>query len=106
MGAKDLLVKSDLQLIVSQVSGDFQTKDSWIVAYLELTKELLSYFRGIEVNHKAREENVHADVLENLGSLVKSSTARAIPMIVSQSPAVWGEKQTLEELHPVKEESG
>lgn len=44
MGVKDLLVKIYSQLIMSQVSGDFQMKDSRMMAYLELTKELLSYF--------------------------------------------------------------
>lgn len=83
MSANDLLVKRDSQLITSQVLEDFQTKEFRMVAYLELTKELLSYFWNIKVKHVAREENVHADALANLGSLVKSSTARVIPMIIS-----------------------
>lgn len=72
MSVMDLVVKSDSQLILSQVSRDFQTKDSRMVAYLELTKEFLSRFQNIDVNHVVREENVHVDALANLGSMVEA----------------------------------
>lgn len=104
MSVKDLVVKSDSQLIMSQVFGDFQTKDSRMVAYLELTKELLFFFRSVDVKHSVREENVHADALANLGSMVEAPCKQAIPAVVNQWPAVWGEKRTSKEVHTIEEE--
>lgn len=46
LGADDLRIFSDSQLVVNQISGDFQTKEHQLAAYLGYVKILLQSFRS------------------------------------------------------------
>ena len=41
---KDVEIYSDSRLVVSQVDGSFEAKDSWMVEYLKLVGQLMSEF--------------------------------------------------------------
>lgn len=49
LGVRVLMVKSDSQLIINQIVGDFQTRDPRMMMYLDLIKELLLIFECVEV---------------------------------------------------------
>jgi len=66
MGAKVLMAKSDSLLITGQVTGEFQTKDPQMAAYLEYVQELRRSFVLFEVVHVPREQNARADLLAKL----------------------------------------
>ncbi|MCI27203.1 protein NYNRIN-like, partial [Trifolium medium] len=59
------------QLVASQVSGDYQTKDERLTEYLTLIKEKLARFKEFEVKHVPREHNSRADILSKLASTRK-----------------------------------
>ena len=48
MEAQNLLVKSDSQLIMGQVSGEFQAKDPQMTAYLKYVQLLKGAFNALE----------------------------------------------------------
>ena len=44
-----LLVKSDSQLVVNQVSGIYQAKGDNMIAYLDKTREAMTKFKGVRI---------------------------------------------------------
>ncbi|KAJ9550560.1 hypothetical protein OSB04_014605 [Centaurea solstitialis] len=67
LGARHLNARSDSLLIVNQVNGDFQAKDSKMMSYLKIVKN-------------------RADALTNLGSAFNEPTLESIPSIHLMTP--------------------
>ena len=44
LGAKNILLRSDSQLVIRQVKGDFEAKETRMQKYLRLTNQLVSNF--------------------------------------------------------------
>ncbi|XP_019450609.1 PREDICTED: uncharacterized protein LOC109352881 [Lupinus angustifolius] len=57
VGARKVLICSDSQLAVSQVSGAYQTKDALLGKYLLDVKELMANFDEAIIQHVPRESN-------------------------------------------------
>ncbi|GAU37759.1 hypothetical protein TSUD_102760 [Trifolium subterraneum] len=68
MGAEEIKIFTDSQLVASQVSGEYQTKEERLLEYLNLIKTKLANFKETEVKHVPREHNARADVLSKLAS--------------------------------------
>ncbi|GAU47361.1 hypothetical protein TSUD_403640 [Trifolium subterraneum] len=68
MGAEEIKIFTDSQLVASQVSGEYQTKEERLLEYLNLIKSKLTKFKETEVKHVPREHNARADVLSKLAS--------------------------------------
>ena len=66
LGEKILHVKSDSLLVVKQMNGEFQAKDSKMMAYLELAKEKLRQFQKFTIEQIPRDQNTEVDALANL----------------------------------------
>ncbi|KAL0456128.1 UNVERIFIED_CONTAM: Ribonuclease HI [Sesamum latifolium] len=67
-GALHLLAYSDSQLIVKQVSGEYEAKEESMVQYLQQIEELKTKFKSFQLQQIPREENVKADSLSKLAS--------------------------------------
>ena len=61
LGAKYIVLKSDSQLIIGQVKGDFEAKETRMQKYLKLTNQLVSAFHHVEFVQIPRDQNVEAD---------------------------------------------
>ena len=48
LGAKNISLRSDSQLVVGQVRGDFEAKETRMQKYLKLTNQLISNFDHAE----------------------------------------------------------
>ena len=57
LGAKCLNALYDSQLMVSQVRGNYESRDLAMVAYLEKVNERSSMFKKFEIEHVPRSEN-------------------------------------------------
>lgn len=57
MKAAELMVYSDSQLVVNQVSGIYETNDDRMAKYQALVKEHIKQFQAIRVQQIGREEN-------------------------------------------------
>uniref|UniRef100_A0A2N9HB70 RNase H type-1 domain-containing protein n=1 Tax=Fagus sylvatica TaxID=28930 RepID=A0A2N9HB70_FAGSY len=68
MGIKNMTIKSDSQLIVGQVKGEYEAKEDRMKKYLTVVKNLLTHFRKVELLQIPREENEAADRLARLAS--------------------------------------
>jgi len=68
MGARSLLAKSDSQLFMGQVIGEYQAKDPQMAAYLRYVQVLKGAFVAFELVHVPREQNARADLLAKLAS--------------------------------------
>ena len=78
MGGKSVKIFSDLRLVVSQVKGEFKTKDERMQGYFGQVRCLQSEFESFNLLHIPRSGNVHAD---SLAMLVTSSTQN-LPQVI------------------------
>ena len=63
---KYLSVFGDSSLVISQVKGDWDTKQLNLIPYKELMLSLIPYFEEITFEHFPREENQLVDALETM----------------------------------------
>ena len=65
LGADAVVVKSDSQLLVRQLNGQYKVRSPQIRPLFDQAKKLVDDFNRIEILHIPREENSHADALAN-----------------------------------------
>ena len=82
LGAAELDVLSDSQLVVGQVNGDYEAKEGLMQQYLNLVRYQISQFREVRLSRIPREQNTEADQLAKSAS---SSTSDDQIKIVKQS---------------------
>ncbi|XP_050896034.1 uncharacterized protein LOC127102734 [Lathyrus oleraceus] len=68
---KILEVYGDTTLVISQVKGDWDTRDHKFIPYKVHVLKLVAYFDEITFHHIPREENQLADALATLASMFK-----------------------------------
>ncbi|KAI4347754.1 hypothetical protein L6164_008537 [Bauhinia variegata] len=68
VGATNLLVKGDSNLVVKQVNKEYKVKEPSLLAYKERVQELIERFPSLHLLHAPRVENKIVDVLATLGS--------------------------------------
>ena len=78
IGARDVEIYSDSLLVVSQVQGSFETRDTWMKAYLQVAKQIMSKFCTTKVAQVTRAQNKHADSLATLAS----SMTEEVPQLI------------------------
>nr|CAH67541.1 H0425E08.9 [Oryza sativa]CAH67733.1 H0522A01.4 [Oryza sativa] len=65
---RHLLVLGDSQLVVNQVSKEYQCSDPQMDAYVRQVRRMECHFDGIELRHVPRRDNAVADELSRLAS--------------------------------------
>lgn len=68
MGIQRLEMRGDSNLAISQINGDFDSKDLKMVAYRNAILKMSARFEGLEFHHVAHERNQAADVLTRIGA--------------------------------------
>ena len=68
MGIQRLEVRGDSNLAISQINGDFNTKDPKMAAYRNAVIKMSARFGELEFHHIARENNQATDVLACIGA--------------------------------------
>ena len=61
-------VYSDSQLVINQVQGNFEARDSRMKAYLQAVKEIMNKFGTTKVTQVGQIQNRHANSLATLAS--------------------------------------
>ena len=54
LGARDVEIYSDSRLVVYQITGDFEARDSRMKAYLSAAKQIIGQFGTVKVSQVAR----------------------------------------------------
>ena len=68
-GAKKIVLKSDSQLVIGQVRGDFEAKEMRMQKYLKLVNQLVSTFLHIEFIQIPRDQNTEANKVAQSASV-------------------------------------
>jgi ribonuclease HI len=66
LGAVDVALRSDSELLVRQINGQYRVRNERLVRLHRAARELIQVFRRFEVRHVARDENSAADAQANL----------------------------------------
>uniref|UniRef100_A0A2N9HNF1 Uncharacterized protein n=1 Tax=Fagus sylvatica TaxID=28930 RepID=A0A2N9HNF1_FAGSY len=82
LGATELDVLSDSQLVVGQVNGDYEAKEGRMQRYLCQARHQINQFRKVKLTRIPREQNTEADQLAKSAS---STTADDKMKVVQQS---------------------
>jgi ribonuclease HI len=67
LGATDVLLRSDSQLLINQLTGVYKVKAVHLLPLYRRIKQLASDFERIRFEHVPRERNTEADRLANEG---------------------------------------
>jgi ribonuclease HI len=87
MGAENLRAKSDSQLVTSQITGEYQTKDDQLARYLAKVQNLAQRFTFFEAIYVPREQNSRADLLAKLASTKRPGNNRTVIQEVITAPS-------------------
>ena len=68
---KRLNVYGDSVLIICQLNGEWEIRDSKLVPYQEFIKKMIDQFEKITFKHLSREENYLANALATLATMFK-----------------------------------
>ena len=79
MGAWNIRVFSDSQLIISKVHGEYQAKDANMIRYLSIAKRQIKKFQSCKLTQIPREQNSQAYALVNLVSALETKSQMGIP---------------------------
>ena len=78
MGGKAIEAFSDSRLVVSQVRGELEARNTRMQEYLDQVKCLQSDFEFFNLTHVSRSGNTHADLLATLAT----SSAQDLPRMI------------------------
>uniref|UniRef100_A0A2N9J3R3 Uncharacterized protein n=1 Tax=Fagus sylvatica TaxID=28930 RepID=A0A2N9J3R3_FAGSY len=67
-GGRRLKIRSDSQLIVGQVNGDYEAREDRMTKYLKLVRNAMKWFDQVMLVQVPREQNTEADALAKLAS--------------------------------------
>ncbi|XP_058751778.1 uncharacterized protein LOC131624876 [Vicia villosa] len=88
IGAREVKIYTDSQLVASQISGDYQAKNNVLAEYLTLVKDKMKKFAKAEVEHIPREHNSRAGVLSKLASTRKKGGNKSVIQEILSRPSV------------------
>ncbi|XP_074355538.1 uncharacterized protein LOC141695170 [Apium graveolens] len=86
--AKNLKVRGDSRLMVTQVNGEFEAKDDTMTKYLRVVKGILTQFDEWYTKHVLRKENTTADALSQFSSSEIENYLRSIYFQVLKIPTI------------------
>lgn len=78
LGAQQIIARSDSQLIVFQINGDYEAKEDNMRRYLSKVQHLKRTFEHFSVEHIPRSANKRADVLSRLASSTSATIGKKI----------------------------
>ena len=68
MGAREVMCKSDSQLVVGQIKGDFEVRKPLLQWYYHTVSNLVAQFKRVTMEHIRREDNMRVDALYQLAT--------------------------------------
>ncbi|XP_061360638.1 uncharacterized protein LOC133304610 [Gastrolobium bilobum] len=88
LGATNITLKSDSQLVIAQVQGNYQEKEALMIKYLEKVRLLLTEFQSFKMEHIPREQNSRADILSKLASTKGPGNNRSVIQQSVPNPSI------------------
>ncbi|XP_048492941.1 uncharacterized protein LOC125493531 [Beta vulgaris subsp. vulgaris] len=94
-GATAIEARSDSQLIVGQVSGEYEAKEDNMRMYLAKAQEFIKKLSHFHISHIPRSENQQADALARMASSAEGSAPRTIMWEVLHQPSINAKEQLI-----------
>ena len=86
--ARRVSLKTDPQLVVNQILGEFEARDENMQKYLKKAQELISEFDIVHVEGLSRSQNEQTDALSKLGSFSIQNLKRSLLVEVKPLNAI------------------
>ncbi|KAF7129994.1 hypothetical protein RHSIM_Rhsim10G0114200 [Rhododendron simsii] len=80
VGANHVLAKSDSQLVVGQVLGEYTVKEEIMQEYLDKVKAQVAKLQSFNIVRIPREENIEVDYLAKLATAKEDAIPQNIPI--------------------------
>nr|KYP75999.1 Gypsy retrotransposon integrase-like protein 1 [Cajanus cajan] len=87
LGARRVSCNSDSKLMVEQLNGMYQAKDTLLQWYFHIASQQISSFDEFAIQHVSREQNARVDLLPKLASTKKAGQHRTIIQETLHSPS-------------------
>ncbi|KAK0594634.1 hypothetical protein LWI29_038068 [Acer saccharum] len=87
LGADELEIFSDSQVVVNQLLDEYQARDEHMIVYLDIIKKLLRRFKRYRISQIPREENDKVDALSKLASATTCIRSKNIPVAHLTKPS-------------------
>jgi ribonuclease HI len=87
IGIRRILCFGDSDLVMHQVSGDWDAKDANMASYRFYVQQLSGFFEGCEFHHVPRANNKEADRLSKIGSTKQDIPAR-VSLEIIHKPSI------------------
>lgn len=84
LGAKDVLIKGDSQLVLRQLSGEYKCTSISLAPYYTAASQLLDDFEEVSFIHVPRQDNWEANELAQIASGLRMSTDLTHKMVLIQ----------------------
>ena len=88
LGARNVEVYSNSWLVINQVQGNFEARDSRMKEYLRVAKQIMVKFSTASVNQVAQGKNRHADTLATLVSAMTEDIPWQIKFELIGEPSI------------------
>nr|KYP33134.1 Retrovirus-related Pol polyprotein from transposon opus [Cajanus cajan] len=88
LGARRVNCNSDSKLMVEQLSGTYQAKDTMLQRYFHAASHQISTFDKFTIKHVPREQNARADLLSKLANTKRPGQHRTIIQETLHSPSL------------------
>jgi ribonuclease HI len=87
IGIRRILCFGDSDLVVHQVSGEWDAKDANMASYRFYVQQLCGFFEGCEFHHVPRANNDEADRLSKIGS-IKEDIPAGVSLEIIRKPSI------------------
>jgi ribonuclease HI len=87
IGIRRILYFRDFDLVVHQVSGEWDAKDANMASYRFYVQQLCGFFEGCEFHHIPRANNDEADRLSKIGS-TKQEIPAGVSLEIIRKPSI------------------
>jgi hypothetical protein len=87
IGIRRILCFGDSDLVVHQVSGEWDAKDANMASYRFYVQQLYGFFEGCEFHHVPRANNDKADRLSKIGS-TKQDIPAGVSLEIIRKPSI------------------
>ncbi|XP_052197247.1 uncharacterized protein LOC127804425 [Diospyros lotus] len=78
LGVQRIEVSSDSNLVVQQVNGEYEARESHMATYLAMARELIARFQSIKVEYVPRAMNTKANMLSQIAPFSFPKSSRQI----------------------------
>ena len=88
IGAKDIRVIGDSNLVIKQVQGEFSLKEPTLAPYRTAAQKMIKKFQNISFEHISSGSNRYADVLATLESRIRFTGSSVDVSIIKKGESV------------------